>query len=97
MKSYRVVFILGAALLVGALALGAFQSVYAQGDDFDPFFCTEPLAPWFGNCPYEVEVCNPASGAFDPAPVYFDPAAHPGVAEILAGMYGNSAANCMDA
>jgi hypothetical protein len=67
--------VLAATLLVGMLAFGAFQSVYAQGGpgDFDPFGCTDPTYVFYNECYYQAEVCNEASGSYETAGVWFDP------------------------
>ena len=68
MKHRRILLVAAASLLVAALAFGAFQSAYAQGGGFDPFFCQ--VAGW---CQWEVDVCNPTTGEFETVGYWVDP------------------------
>jgi hypothetical protein len=90
MKTRKAVLFTTAGLLVAALALGAFQSVYAQTGGYDPWGCITSGAPvWITNyCKYSVDQCNPASGEIEPAAFWFDPAQNPAMTQAFLNTFG---------
>ena len=72
MKTRKVFLPLAAALLVVALAFGAYQSAYAQGDGFDPWNCGG--GGWFGfPCKHTATACNPLNGEVEEVGFMFAP------------------------
>ena len=91
MKTRKVFLFLAASLLVGALAFGAFQSVYAQDGgpgDFDPFGCNDNTNWWYHTCYWDTVICNEASGNMEAAGFPFDPNSIPVPIEQAAAMVG---------
>jgi hypothetical protein len=91
MNIQRIWMITIAVLLVGALAIGAYGSAYAQGGEFNPFNCGGRI-----RCPYRVEMCNPSTGNTEDVPFMLDPPSNPALTRVLIGLTGVDHSACSD-
>ena len=91
MKIQRTLMVTIAVLVVGALALGAYGSAYAQVGGFNPFNCGGRRA-----CPYRVEMCNPATGNTEDVPFMIDPPSNPALTRAFINASGIDHSACSD-